>query len=67
MKLSGLAGTLGFERSMVITDKDGSLAHSEMKLGDGCILVGSEWADFVGSRTMGENSHSIHIQLKDGT
>jgi len=38
-----------------------------VEFGDGCILVGSEWADFVGSRTsMGENSQPIHLQLKDG-
>ena len=42
----------GFERSMVIADKDGNLAHSEMKFGDGYIMVGSKlsraplrWAD----------------------
>jgi hypothetical protein len=37
---------------MVIADKDGNLAHSEMKFGDGYIMVGSKlsraplrWAD----------------------
>jgi hypothetical protein len=29
--------------------RDGNLAHSDMEFGDGCILVGSEWADFVGA------------------
>ncbi len=47
--LDWLEKAFGFERSMVITDKDGNLGHSEMRFGDGTIHVGSEWADFVAS------------------
>jgi uncharacterized glyoxalase superfamily protein PhnB len=66
--LEWLEKAFGFERSMVITDKDGKLAHSEMKFGDGYIMVGSEWADFVASPASisGKNSQSIHVHLKDG-
>ncbi len=46
--LDWLEKVFGFERIMVITDKDGNLAHSEMRFGDGLIMVGSEWADYVG-------------------
>jgi hypothetical protein len=58
MKLSRLAReSLGFRALDDIT-------HAGMET---CILVGSEWAAFVASRTsMGENSQSIHLQLKDG-
>ena len=35
--LAWLEKAFGFERSMVITDKEGKLAHSEMKFGDGYI------------------------------
>jgi uncharacterized glyoxalase superfamily protein PhnB len=66
--LDWLEKAFGFERSMVITDKDGRLAHSEMKFGDGYLMVGSEWADFVASPASvgGKNTQSIHVQLRDG-
>jgi uncharacterized glyoxalase superfamily protein PhnB len=41
--LDWLEKAFGFERTMVITDKDGKLGHSEMRFGDGLIFVGSEW------------------------
>jgi uncharacterized glyoxalase superfamily protein PhnB len=66
--LDFLEKAFGFERSMVVIDKDGNLAHSEMRFGDGLIYVGSEWADFAVSpvTTGGKNSQSIHVHLKDG-
>ena len=67
--LDFLEKAFGFERTMVITDKDGNLAHSEMRFGDSLIYVGSEWADFVASPASigGKNSQSIHVHLQDGT
>ena len=55
-------------RLMVITCKDGKLAHAEMKFGDGYIMVGNEWADFVASpASVGrKNTQNIHVMLKDG-
>lgn len=66
--LDWLERAFGFERSMVITDSDGNLGHSEMKFGDGYIMVGSEWTDSVASPSSvgGRNTQSVHIQLKDG-
>jgi uncharacterized glyoxalase superfamily protein PhnB len=66
--LDWLEKAFGFERTMVITDKDGRLAHSEMKFGDGYLMVGSQWADFVASPASvgGKNTQSIHVQLQDG-
>ena len=66
--LDWLEKAFGFERSMVISDKDGRLAHSEMKFGNGYLMVGSEWADFVASpaSVSGKNTQSIHVQLQDG-
>lgn len=66
--LDWLERAFGFERSMVITGKDGRLAHSEMKFADGYLMVGSEWADFVASPASvgGKNTQSIHVQLQDG-
>jgi uncharacterized glyoxalase superfamily protein PhnB len=66
--LDWLENAFSFKRSMVITDKDGKLGHAEMKFGDGYIMVGSEWADFVASpASVGrKNTQNIHVMLKDG-
>ena len=66
--LDWLEKVFGFERSMVISDKDGRLGHAEMRFGDGYLMVGSEWADFVASPASvgGKNTQSIHVQLQDG-
>jgi uncharacterized glyoxalase superfamily protein PhnB len=66
--LDWLEKAFGFERSMVILDKDGRLAHSEMRFGDGYIMVGAESAEFVASPASagGKNTQSIHVQLQDG-
>jgi uncharacterized glyoxalase superfamily protein PhnB len=66
--LDWLEKAFGFERSMVITDKDGAIAHSEMRFGDGLVYVGSEWAADVASPASigGKNTQRIHVHLKDG-
>lgn len=66
--LDWLEQAFGFERIMVITDKDGNLGHSEMRFGDGVIYVGGEWTDLVASPASvgGRSTQTVHIQLKDG-
>jgi uncharacterized glyoxalase superfamily protein PhnB len=66
--LDWLEKAFGFERSMVILDKDGRLSHAEMRFGDGYIMVGSEWADFIASPASvgGKNTQTIHVHLQDG-
>jgi uncharacterized glyoxalase superfamily protein PhnB len=66
--LDWLEKAFGFERFMVITDQDGNLAHSEMRFGDGYIMVGAEWADFTASPGAigGKNTQTIHVQIADG-
>lgn len=66
--LDWLEKAFGFERSMVISDKDGRLAHAEMRFGDGYIMVGSEWAEFTASpaSVAGKNTQSVHVHLHDG-
>lgn len=66
--LDWLEKAFGFERKMVITDSEGKLVHSEMRFGDGYIMVGMEWADYAVSpaATGGRNTQSIHVHLQDG-
>jgi len=42
--LEWLEKAFGFEPTMVILGEDGSLMHSEMRFGDGMIMVGNEWS-----------------------
>ena len=63
--LDWLEKAFGFERSMVITDAEGKLAHAEMSFGDGYIMVGWQWADFVATPADvgGKNTQNIHVHL----
>lgn len=65
--LDWLEQAFGFERSMVITDGSGSIAHAEMRLGDGRIMIGPVWEGQVASpRSVGgRNTQSIHVHLPD--
>lgn len=66
--LDWLEKAFGFDRSMVITNPDGSLGHSEMRFGNGYLMVGSEWADHVASPASvgGKNTQCLHVHLDDG-
>ena len=61
-----LERAFGFEVSMIVEGEDGSIAHSEMRLGDGMIMVGSEWdAQHRSPASMGGvNTQSIHVGLE---
>jgi uncharacterized glyoxalase superfamily protein PhnB len=63
-----LETAFGFERTMIITDSKGNHAHAELAFGNGYIMIGTEWADFVASPASlgGKNTQSIHVQLSDG-
>jgi uncharacterized glyoxalase superfamily protein PhnB len=65
--LDWLEKAFGFERSMVISTEDGALAHSEMRVGEGLIYVGGEWAAFVASpaSVAGRNTQTIHVHLTE--
>ena len=66
--LDWLEKAFGFTRSMVITDREGKLAHSEMRFGDGYIMVGQQWTEQTVSPALvgGKNTQSVHVQLKEG-
>jgi len=66
--LRWLEAAFGFEPTMVILGPDGELAHSEMRFGDGLIMVGREWsADHKSPASVGgRNTQSIHVQLSEG-
>ncbi|HXW71381.1 MAG TPA: VOC family protein [Methylocella sp.] len=57
----------GFQRTMVISDEQGRLGHSEMRFGDSLIYIGGEWADFTANPDSigGKNTQTIHVHLRD--
>jgi uncharacterized glyoxalase superfamily protein PhnB len=63
-----LQAALGFELTMMLEDADGNLAHSQLSLGDGRIMVGTEWsADHKSPKSIGgKNTQTVHIQLDVG-
>lgn len=65
--LRWLEAAFGFEPFMVILDNEGNLAHSEMSLGDGVIMVGNEWSDQHKSpqSIKGLNTQTIHVHLTE--
>jgi uncharacterized glyoxalase superfamily protein PhnB len=66
--LAWLEQAFGFERSMVISDADGQLAHSQMTFGNGYIMVGREWTDYTVSPAGvgGRNTQLLHVHLDEG-
>jgi uncharacterized glyoxalase superfamily protein PhnB len=66
--LDWLERAFGFERTMVITDSEGKLGHSQMNFGNGYIMVGTEWADYTASPASvgGKNTQAIHVVLQEG-
>lgn len=66
--LAWLEKAFGFETSMVVENPDGTIGHSEMRFGDGLIMVGSEWDARHKSPAslQGVNTQSIHVQLMSG-
>lgn len=62
-----LEKAFGFEPYFAISDKDGNLMHSEMRYGDGLIMVGSEWSPMHKSPKSldGFNTQTVHIQVAD--
>jgi uncharacterized glyoxalase superfamily protein PhnB len=66
-EIEWLQKALGFELTLLLTDDDGNVGHSEMSFGDGYIMVGNEWADFTQapSSVGGANTQTVHIQLSE--
>ncbi len=66
--LAWLEHAFAFERTMLITNPDGSFGHSEMSFGNVYIIVGEEWADWTASPTAtgGKCTQVIHVQLDEG-
>jgi len=66
--LQFLEKAFGFEPTMIITDDDGNVSHSEMSFGGGCIMVGGEWDVHTTKSPAsvgGANTQNVHVQLTE--
>ena len=63
--LDWLERAFGFERYMVIEDAEGGIAHSEMRFGNGLVMVGSEWNENTRSPASldGKTTQTVHVHL----
>jgi uncharacterized glyoxalase superfamily protein PhnB len=66
--LAWLEKAFGFETTMLIEGPDGDerMMHSEMSfMGQGCIMVGGEWADWARSplSVQGGNTQSLRVDV----
>jgi uncharacterized glyoxalase superfamily protein PhnB len=63
--IAWLEKAFGFETVMLIEDPSGEIAHSQLRLGDGVVMVGREWDEEHKSPASlgGKNTQSLHIHL----
>lgn len=61
-----LEAAFGFELFMLIEDAEGNLAHSEMRLGNACVMIGPEWTDDHRSPASigGKVTQTVHMGIR---
>ncbi|QGZ63691.1 VOC family protein [Paraburkholderia acidisoli] len=67
--LEWLEKAFGFTRQFVVTTPDGKLGHSEMRFGDGYVMVCGGWPGTPATSPAaldGKNTQSVHVQLASG-
>ena len=60
-----LERAFGFERLQVIENPDGTIAHAEMRWGDGVIMLGSEREDPVSGSHAGQGWQYVVVEDTD--
>jgi uncharacterized glyoxalase superfamily protein PhnB len=65
-----LCNTFGFERHLVVDDGDGGIAHAQLTLGDGMIMLGSARDDEFGKlqttpKSVGTTTQSPYMVVPD--
>lgn len=66
--LKWLEKAFGFELAMLITDADGKFGHSQMRFGNGTIMIGGEWSgDHQSPASLGRKcTQTVHVQMDEG-
>ena len=65
--IAWLQRAFGFETTMLLETQEGEIAHCEMRLGEGSIMVASEWSDDHRSPASldGKNTQALHIHIEE--
>ncbi|MDP3738609.1 MAG: VOC family protein [Hyphomonadaceae bacterium] len=65
--LDWLQKAFGFEIEMVIEDDAGNPVHSELRYGDGIVMIGNEWsADHKSPASVGRKcTQTVHIHMEE--
>jgi uncharacterized glyoxalase superfamily protein PhnB len=60
-----LARAFGFEQHSVMPNEDGTIAHAELRLGAGIVMLGSARPDVPASGSAGADRHGIYVALPE--
>ncbi len=65
--MAWLTKVFGFKELMVVPGESGEIAHAEMSIGEGVIMLGSERAEFGWSSpsSLGGSTQSIYVAIPD--
>lgn len=64
--LDWLQEAFGFEIEMVIEDDAGNPVHSELRYGDGVVMVGAEWSDHKSPASVGRKcTQAVHVHMTE--
>ena len=60
-----LADAFGFRERLRMPGKDGDIAHAEMTLGDGVVMMGCPGRDYRNPKRLGQTTQSLYIYVDD--
>jgi PhnB protein len=60
-----LADAFGFRERLRMPGKDGDIAHAEMTLGDGLVMMGCPSKDYRNPKRLGQQTQSLYIYVDD--
>ena len=63
--LKWLAGAFGLRESFRMDGPDGKVAHAEMRLGDGVVMMGRPGPDYRNPNRLGGLTQSLHVYVDD--
>jgi len=60
-----LADAFGFREKLRMPGSDGKIAHAEMTLGDGLVMMGCPGADYRNPKRLGQTTQSLYVYVDD--
>lgn len=63
--LAWLAQAFGLRERMRMEESGGRIAHAEMELADGVVMLGCPGSDYRNPRSLGPATHSLYVYVDD--